>query len=184
MTKSGEANPNWNPDSTSVVTHRRRARIMYPIASGELCERCKQQPAVEHHHVDNNPLNNEPSNVQKLCRKCHREVDGRTARMLAAGKLAWRNIETTCVNCGAECGGLRKDRCKSCYEYERYHGYDKPMSAVEATNERKQRIVATSCVNCGSSNTKLRKNLCSACYTYAWRWGIQRPLNEVLENVK
>ena len=43
----------------------------------DLCESCKESPAVERHHKDDNPLNNDPSNLLFVCRKCHMRLDGR-----------------------------------------------------------------------------------------------------------
>jgi hypothetical protein len=45
-----------------------------------MCERCGEKPAVEFHHKDSNPLNNDPKNIQQLCRRCHMIIDGRWAK--------------------------------------------------------------------------------------------------------
>jgi hypothetical protein len=46
------------------------------------CERC-DRPATDRHHKDNNPLNNDPRNILRLCRRCHMAVDGRLDRSAA-----------------------------------------------------------------------------------------------------
>jgi hypothetical protein len=43
----------------------------------EVCERCGEKPPCDRHHVDGNPQNNAPANIQFLCRRCHQETDGR-----------------------------------------------------------------------------------------------------------
>ena len=55
----------------------RVARKRYPLA-GVSCERCGRHPAVEHHHVDHDPHNYAPENVQRLCLACHDVVHLRT----------------------------------------------------------------------------------------------------------
>lgn len=43
-----------------------------------LCERCGKA-ATDRHHKDANTGNNEASNIEMLCRRCHMEIDGRLA---------------------------------------------------------------------------------------------------------
>ena len=48
---------------------RDQAQILFP---NRQCERCGiQQPELHRHHRDQNPTNNQPTNIQILCRKCH-----------------------------------------------------------------------------------------------------------------
>ncbi len=61
--------------STRPRTGRQYAREHFPLAA--VCERCQNAPAVDRHHINGNPLNNEPGNIASLCRRCHMEVDGR-----------------------------------------------------------------------------------------------------------
>ena len=49
-----------------------------------LCERCGHFP-VDSHHKDGNPLNDDPSNVETLCRSCHAEADAALRR----GPMPW-----------------------------------------------------------------------------------------------
>jgi len=46
-----------------------------------LCEECERQgrtiEAAEVHHKDENPMNNEPSNLESLCRSCHERTKRR-----------------------------------------------------------------------------------------------------------
>lgn len=45
---------------------RKRVLCEQPI-----CDHCQMEPAIEVDHVDNDPSNNERSNLVGLCRSCH-----------------------------------------------------------------------------------------------------------------
>lgn len=45
-----------------------RAKRMYPLTQ---CNRCGAKEDLHRHHRDRNRLNNEPDNVEILCRACH-----------------------------------------------------------------------------------------------------------------
>jgi hypothetical protein len=51
------------------------------------CDRCGK-PGRDRHHRDGNTLNNEPENIECLCRRCHMEIDGRLARFPTLPKAA------------------------------------------------------------------------------------------------
>ena len=53
-------------DNVTDGEGRYRARKLYPCPKG-----------YEHHHIDGNPLNNDPSNIQIVTPKEHRVIDGR-----------------------------------------------------------------------------------------------------------
>lgn len=72
---TGKLNSNWGGNNVKISSGRDRARRMYPSRSCRICGR-----ETEHHHKDGNPLNNEPSNIDFLCRKHHMEADGRMYR--------------------------------------------------------------------------------------------------------
>jgi len=72
--QTGEKNRAWKPDTTNPQTGRGRARARYK--QKEPCVVCNS-PDAERHHRDGNALNNEPSNVPFLCRRCHMIEDGR-----------------------------------------------------------------------------------------------------------
>jgi hypothetical protein len=63
-------------DCTLYLENRKRERArghkkalkMYPEIGP--CAECGSAKA-ERHHIDDNPLNNMPSNVKALCRRCH-----------------------------------------------------------------------------------------------------------------
>jgi hypothetical protein len=42
------------------------------MAAIDRCKRCEAQAEVTH-HIDENPWNNAPSNLERLCRSCHIE---------------------------------------------------------------------------------------------------------------
>lgn len=70
-----EHNSNWLGDKITQDSARCRTRRMYAQQPCRICGR----PA-ERHHKDGNTLNNEPSNIDWLCRKHHMEADGRMDR--------------------------------------------------------------------------------------------------------
>ena len=49
------------------------------------CEHCGAEKA-ERHHIDDNPLKNEPSNIKALCRRCHTIEHGKTLTADAIAK--------------------------------------------------------------------------------------------------
>jgi Homing endonuclease associated repeat len=60
-------------DSASLQAARGRAARVAPMRQ---CDRCGAPPgkrAHDRHHRDRNPYNNDPSNVEVLCRGCHVE---------------------------------------------------------------------------------------------------------------
>lgn len=69
-----ENNPNWKGDD--IVLHNGRLRARRWFGTHRPCEMCGK--SGENHHKDGNPLNNNPENIQSLCRKHHMEIDGRS----------------------------------------------------------------------------------------------------------
>lgn len=51
----------------SVAASRKRAQRLRK----ESCEACGVEAVCNIHHVDNNPMNNSPTNLQTLCENCH-----------------------------------------------------------------------------------------------------------------
>lgn len=54
-----------------------RARRIRPLQTCEF-DGCEAMGA-DRHHIDDNPLNNDPSNIAVYCRRHHMAVDGRLA---------------------------------------------------------------------------------------------------------
>ena len=57
-----------------VIDGRGQARRMYALRP---CDRCGGE-ARDRHHADGDCRNNDPANIQILCRRCHMQVDGRS----------------------------------------------------------------------------------------------------------
>ena len=74
-----ENNNAWKGDAAATQTGRNRAISWFPI-EGKDCLDCGAK-ATERHHVDENTLNNDPSNIAFLCRRCHMKRDGRLAQL-------------------------------------------------------------------------------------------------------
>jgi len=71
----GRLNPMWVGENIKPESARCRARRTYRI---KFCRICGGKAEI--HHKDGNPLNNEPDNIDFLCRKHHMELDGRIKR--------------------------------------------------------------------------------------------------------
>lgn len=74
--------PFWRGDLATKNVKRKRAERRYEMGP---CERCGQ-PGHDRHHLDGDPGNNRPDNVEILCRSCHMQADGRMDQLLAAGR--------------------------------------------------------------------------------------------------
>lgn len=64
---------NWQGKTTAEARRKRsgrnRAEILHPIR-GKLCIDCGV-PAQHRDHMDGDPMNNDPSNIEFRCRACH-----------------------------------------------------------------------------------------------------------------
>ena len=76
----GTAHHGWRGDEIAMQSGHQRARRLYDL---DVCERCGE-PAVDRHHVDGDTTNNALANVERLCRRCHMETDGRLERLRIA----------------------------------------------------------------------------------------------------
>lgn len=124
--KPGPDHHSWIGDAVSTKSGRDRAQRIYPMANCELCHR----PGKDRHHRDGNTANNEPRNIQHLCRRCHMQVDGRLQKLLEAADRV-REVPRParpCVVCSRPYKPLRKGRCTSCYFYLRKHGIERPIT--------------------------------------------------------
>ena len=61
------------PSVPNRLTGGRWRRIRREILNrdGWRCQRCGRPGALEVHHVDGDPGNNDPDNLQAVCRPCH-----------------------------------------------------------------------------------------------------------------
>lgn len=112
---SGSLHHSWKGDNIVPQSGRGRALKMYPEAP---CEICGVMPG-QRHHIDGNPINNNPDNIKFLCPKCHTTEDGRRERfrkltkdnqpkacaISAALRRNWREViaplitSKTCTRC-------------------------------------------------------------------------------------
>lgn len=74
---SGANNPQYKGDKAQPHTGRARAKKSHPIMPDH-CQKCgchkSETKRMERHHIDENPLNNEGSNILWLCAKCHKSM--------------------------------------------------------------------------------------------------------------
>lgn len=68
----GSGGAQWGKDNhqykTGIGTFRKKAIE----AHGEFCNRCGSTQEIEVHHIDENRNNNKLSNLEVLCKQCHR----------------------------------------------------------------------------------------------------------------
>lgn len=58
---------NSKPSTVKRGTLLWRARKL----RGPRCEACAAETSLQAHHIDENQANNDPSNIQTLCKRCH-----------------------------------------------------------------------------------------------------------------
>lgn len=86
--KWGDKNPKWKGDAATPNAGRGRARRLIGPQDGK-----------DIHHIDGNPLNNEPDNLEPLTRQEHMEKDGRLENQCPkCNKFSTNN--NYCVSCG------------------------------------------------------------------------------------
>ena len=77
----GPDHHHWGGDLVTPDAGRSRALRMYPESVP--CEECGAAKS-ERHHKDENPLNNRPDNIARLCRRCHTKRHDRSKFIAAA----------------------------------------------------------------------------------------------------
>jgi hypothetical protein len=166
-TAKGSEHYAWKGDDALPSTKRNRAQKMYSL---DACEDCGTAKATDRHHKDDDTGNNDPSNIARLCRRCHMKADGRLERFRERAK-AQRGIEKTspqpCNVCQKLYKPLRKGRCHRCNEYFRRHG-------VEWTPEAVAPLPPRACVNCPEPTTHPVHGRCHNCDAYWRRTGKER----------
>lgn len=115
-----EQRPGWKGEAATDNTKRNRAQRRYPLTD---CERCSR-PGEVRHHRDEDPGNNEATNIEILCRRCHqRHHMGLPPR--------------PCQHCGDLSKKLKRGRCNVCYQYLRVNGHDRPLRLIARTRSRR-----------------------------------------------
>ena len=120
----GPAHPMWKGEAAGNDAKHKRAIRRFKLAT---CERCRKAPATDRHHKDGHAGNNDPSNIDRLCRRCHMDVDGRLSafREMAASPAAHPVVPPKpCLICGRSSKPTRKGRCRACYNFRLRNGRD------------------------------------------------------------
>ena len=73
----GDQHPSWKGDDILPLSGRMRAVAAYRVLG--TCEGCGAVPAVERHHKDRNPINNDRDNLAFYCIPCHKRAHLRDA---------------------------------------------------------------------------------------------------------
>lgn len=165
--------PNFKGDAATDGAKRMRARKLYRLG---MCQRCKKTRATDRHHKDGDTGNNTPSNIAKLCRRCHMIEDGRLDGLAAA--RAKRNLPKKakpCAICGTPSKPLRKGRCHRCNEYFRRNAVEwKPNGDHRFSKRAPDRY----CSNCKQLVPKgWSKGRCPLCRLYLTYHGTERPIS-------
>jgi hypothetical protein len=119
---SSEAHYAWKGRQVKPASGRQRARYRYKKLGK--CEVCQKSPAIERHHKDADTTNNDRSNIQFVCRRCHMALDGRLAVFAENQKLlavSSAKPAKPCDNCGRPAKPRRKGRCYACDMFFRRH---------------------------------------------------------------
>ena len=121
--KRVEGDSNWGGDQILATSGRLRARRYFKLPSK--CQRCPAK-ASDRHHRDGNPLNNDPSNIEFLCRSCHMREDGRSKAAIEVaskhtGKKRGPLIKPYKYGKCSVCGKFNKEGMGSAHG-ERDHG--------------------------------------------------------------
>lgn len=83
IAKLGDKNPRWKGDAVGDRGKVGRLRALRWFKPESVCESCGKSARTDRHHKDKDPMNNHPSNIQRLCRHCHMAADGRLEKFLA-----------------------------------------------------------------------------------------------------
>jgi len=69
--RKGNNNPNWK----GGVNHKYYKRLAFDVLKKErICELCNSKEKIVIHHKDFNHYNNELTNLQVLCDRCHKQT--------------------------------------------------------------------------------------------------------------
>lgn len=121
--KTGPRHHSWKGGRTAR-SYRRVALVGRAVA----CQICgPTDRKLEVHHVNGNPLDNRPSNLQVVCRSCHRKIHRTHERFPQIGD-SWAFKWDRCRDCG------RTDRrhrgrgyCRTCYMRRKRNGQFNPL---------------------------------------------------------
>lgn len=139
------------------------AQRLYPELG--TCERglCLE-PAVDRHHKDRDVFNNDRSNIEFLCRRCHKLTHG---QKIASNYTPQRLPPKPCVNCHRPSKPLRNGRCHTCDRYHTKTGMERPYTSDGRKSKRVDRSLP--CSRCGKPLGHCRatpvKGLCGSCFT-------------------
>jgi hypothetical protein len=103
-----ERHPFWKGDAAGASAKNNRARKLFPLP--EKCDEC-DAPPIARHHIDEDPGNNDPSNIKFLCGRHH----------LAAHNLLGVNVKQPpkpCMECGRLTNPRTRGKCQACYRRE------------------------------------------------------------------
>jgi len=121
--RKGKYHPEWKGDAACNEAKRHRAQLLYPLGK---CEECPK-PATDRHHLDDDPGNNCPENIKKLCRRCHMIADGRLANFINLSSNRPNQPPKPCQHCGRLKKPLRHGLCEACSEHLRRKGFPRPL---------------------------------------------------------
>ena len=72
----------WKGDQAKKNSGHKRAHRKFDLTNAVCRIGVGCSKRLERHHIDGNPLNNEPENIDILCTRHHQEIDGRRAKLI------------------------------------------------------------------------------------------------------
>lgn len=112
---AGEKSALWKGGISRCYSRRIKPR--------NFCECCKSKENIIIHHIDNNPQNNELSNLQTVCRKCHAKIHGYGGKY-GKGKKRYELVDYYCAVCGKKKTARSNLNRKFCSQkcYHKFYG--------------------------------------------------------------
>lgn len=101
------------------------------------CEYCKKREATETHHVDGDHDNDDPSNLMRVCKPCHEELEDRQAK-LSELRFVYKEYKDT-----VEDRKVVASRYRSLHQYDEFefeHLKNTENELREAEKKLKKRI--------------------------------------------
>lgn len=94
-------------EPTTPIRGNYKAQYLYEASECSKCGATKAEKIIHRHHIDENPMNNAPENIEILCVTCHRKTHQKppiTALCSVCGKqFVAKSHRRTAKICSAEC---------------------------------------------------------------------------------
>lgn len=161
--KRGIESHNWKGDAVCAASKNQRARAYTRYK--KKCDRCKLGKGLDSVYKDGNKDNLDPDNIVLYCRRCRMELDG-TLDIIKNVKHEKKSLRP-CKICGKMGNRFWYDRCHTCHEFFRRHGFERSEKRVGPKDPVK-------CIVCERLVKEPAKGKCHTCYEFFRRNGFER----------